>query len=226
MHEAEPDELWSRLRNWATRWQLPPPSLSDGWLYLPPSYRTAAVNGAAITRPLFEPPGDDAAARDLETHSGIALPADLRALYAVHGGSYAPLLPYGMCLLPYEAMLTCWEANTALAEEFSRTEPDPEFVASGTHYEWPFHRCWLPVAYSDVSTLVLDFQPGPQGTVGQVLFPVNEIDHVVAATSLTDFLRRWLAALDGGEVRFGPDHGYAVPQDPDSDYTDLFIDVP
>ncbi len=184
------------------------------------------MNGS-ITRPLFEPPGDDAAARALETHSGITLPADLRALYAVHRGSYAPLLPYGMCLLPYEAMLTCWQANTALAEEFSRTELDPEFVESGTHYEWPFHRSWLPVADCDVSMLVLDFAPGPQGTRGQVLLPINEIDHVVVATSLTDFLHKWLVALDEGKVRFDPDYGYAVPPDPASDYTDLFIiDVP
>ncbi|MFG2045729.1 SMI1/KNR4 family protein [Dactylosporangium sp. NPDC048998] len=200
------------------RWRLSPPVLSAGWLCLPPSYRPAVVDGW-VSRPLFEPPGDDAVARVLESESGVTLPMDLRALYAVQGGSYAPLLPYGMSLLPYEAMLTCWRYWAASIAQLQGGTP--QLVDADTHYDWPAIGSWLPVAENDDSSIVLDFQPGPQGTVGQVLLPLDEVDRVVVALSLTDLLHRWLAALDRGDVRFDPNYGYAVPVDPGADYADV-----
>jgi cell wall assembly regulator SMI1 len=216
--DAGPVQLWSRLQDWAARWRLAPPELSADWACLPPAYLASEVGGR-VTRPLFEPPGDAAVARVLESESGVALPADLRALYAVHGGSYAPLLPYGMSLLPYEAMLTCWRYWAAGAEETQGETP--QLAGDGTHYIWPVVRSWLPVAENDDSSIVLDFRPGPRGTAGQVLFPSNEIDRVVVAASLTDLLRRWLAALDRGDARFDARYGYALPAGPGQDYADV-----
>ncbi|MEV6925359.1 SMI1/KNR4 family protein [Dactylosporangium sp. NPDC051485] len=126
---------------------------------------------------------------------------------------------WGMSLLPYEAMLTCWRYWAVSAAEFQgRT---PQLADAGTHYDWPAIRSWLPVAENDDSSIVLDFQPGPGGTVGQVLFPLDEVNRVVVASSLTDFLRRWLAALDRGDVRFDADYGYALPVDPSREYADV-----
>lgn len=218
MDDAGPVELWARLADWAVRWRLPAPALSAGWLCLPASYESAVVDGW-ITRPLFEPPGDEAVARVLESESGVTLPTDLRALYAVHGGSYAPLLPLGMCVLPYEAMLSCWRYWAAAGEELQ--DGIPQLADARTHYDWPPIRRWLPVAENDDSSIVLDFRPGPRGRIGQVLFPLDEVNRVVVASSLTDLLRRWLAALDRGVVRFDPGYGYAVPTDPNRDYADI-----
>ncbi|MFC4036958.1 SMI1/KNR4 family protein [Dactylosporangium siamense] len=211
MDDADPVELWSRLRVWASRWELPPPVLSAGWLCLPPGYRAAAVDGW-IVRPLFEPPGDDDAARVLEERTGLRVPADLRALYAVHGGSYAPLLPNGMSLLPYEAMLTAWQYWATLTSQHPGWTP--ELAGDGTHYQWSVPWSWLPVAENDDGIMVLDSAPGPRGTAGQVLFPTDRVERVVVASSVTDLLCRWLAALDSGEVRFDPALGHAVPVDP------------
>jgi cell wall assembly regulator SMI1 len=212
--DAGPVELWSRLRVWASRWELPPPVLSAGWLCLPPGYRAAAVDGWVV-RPLFEPPGDDEAARVLEERTGLTVPADLRALYAVHGGSYAPLLPHGMSLLPYEAMLTTWQYWA------THPGPAPELAGDGTHCRWPVPWSWLPVAGNDDGIMVLDFAPGPRGTAGQVLLPIDRVERVVVAGSVTELLRRWLAALDGGEIRFDPELGYAVPVDPERTCADV-----
>jgi hypothetical protein len=82
--EAGPVELWSRLHDWAVRWQLSPPTLSAGWWCLPASYRAAVVDGW-ITRPLFEPPGDGALDRGdvrFDANYGYAVPTDPIREYA------------------------------------------------------------------------------------------------------------------------------------------------
>ncbi len=213
-----PVEVWSRLEDWARCWRLLPPVLSAGWLCLPSGYQHAIVDGW-VSRPLFEPPGDEAVALVLESESSVTLSMDLRALYAVHGGSYAPLLPFGMSLLPYEAMLTCWRRWAVSVAQLQGGTP--QLSDDGTHYDWPAIRSWLPIAENDDSSIVLDFHPGPRGTVGQVLFPLDEVNRVIVASSVTDLLRRWLAALDRGDVRLDADHGYAVPVDPSREYVDV-----
>lgn len=203
-------ETWHALAAWAERWGVPPPSLSVGWIDLPEAYRALAREGR-IARPLFESPAapEDEAALVAET--GLALPEDLRQLHAVHDGSFAPLLPYGMAILPYAAVLTTWRSLAALADEFD--DGTVEHVPSGTHCDTAYHRRWLPIAAADDLSLLLDFAPGPEGVDGQVLLQVSECSFVVVARSTTDFLDRWLRLLDESVVRFDPDYGYPVPAD-------------
>lgn len=75
-----------------------------------------------IERPMFEPPATGQDPDRLERHIGLRLPYDLRLLYAVHDGSFAPLLPYGMSLLSYEAVTTTWNMFAELADQF-QSEP-------------------------------------------------------------------------------------------------------
>jgi len=214
----EPAALWARLRTWADRWQLPPPQISPGWINLPPSFKPLAKPGSMIERPLFEPPATDQDADRLEHHIGLPLPQDLRELYAVHDGSYAPLLPYGMSLLGYEAITTTWNMFAELADQF---QSEPVLADDGTHYDGVYHRAWLPVAASDDMHMVLDLIPGPAGAYGHALMLVNECDFVLVGRSLRDFLDRWLTALDQGRAVFDADYGYAVPVPDEADYIDF-----
>jgi len=99
--------IWDRLIWWATRWDLPEPRVSAGWIDLPPSFVDLARDGW-IERPLMEPPASATDEAALVQESALALPEDLRALHAIHDGSFAPLLPCGMTLFPYGAMRTTW----------------------------------------------------------------------------------------------------------------------
>jgi cell wall assembly regulator SMI1 len=184
---------------------------------LPPAFAPLAEAGV-IERPVFEPPAADGDALRLERLIGLRLPEGLRELYAVHDGSYAPLLPYGMSLLSYAAIETTWRSFTGLADE---VQFPPVLAGDGAHYEWVHHPAWLPVATSDDLHVVLDLTPGPRGTYGQALMLVNECDYVLIGRSIVDFLRRWLAALDDGKARFDPNYGYAVPVGDQTDYVDF-----
>jgi cell wall assembly regulator SMI1 len=202
--------IWDRLILWAKRWDLPEPRVSAGWNDLPPSFLALARDGW-IERPLVEPP---ASARDesaLVQESALSLPDDLRALHAIHDGSFAPLLPHGMTLFPYEATRTTWRSLAVLADEFA--DEHATTVGEGTHLACVYHRQWLPIAASDDTNLFLDFAPGPAGTNGQVLLQINECEYAVVGGSTLDFLSRWLRLLDDGRVRFDAQYGYAVPSE-------------
>jgi hypothetical protein len=114
--EGDVQRIWLALEGWAASWKLPEPRLSAGWIDLPATPKPLARDGW-IARPMFEPPASTLAANALERESGISLPGDLRALYAVHNGSFATLLPYGTSLLSFEAMLTIWRSFARLADE-------------------------------------------------------------------------------------------------------------
>lgn len=207
----QPRAIWRRLAAWATLWELPPPRISAGWVDLPRRYAGLARDGW-IQRPMLEPAASAADEVALVDETGLALPHDLRALHDIHDGSFAPLLPQGMTLLPYQAIGTTWRSLVRLVDELPRADDDDDEVAEDqTHLACLFHRRWLPIAASDELNLCLDFVPGPAGTMGQVLMQINEADYAVVAHSTLDFLARWLRLLDAGLVRFDRACGHAVP---------------
>jgi cell wall assembly regulator SMI1 len=198
--------IWRTFGEWAARWQLPAPRVSASWLALPESLRPLA-HGGWIERPMFEPPASAADLAALLMETGLPVPDDLRALYALHGGSFAPLLPFGMTLLPYAAMLTTWRFFATAGGGEDQPPPAPD----GTHLWAAYDRRWLPLAESDSATMFLDFAPGPSGRRGQVLLPSNEAEYTVVAGSTTELIDRWLDLLADGTVRFDPRVGYPVP---------------
>jgi cell wall assembly regulator SMI1 len=202
--------IWRGLAGWAERWTLPAPRVSASWIVLPEAMRPLA-QGGWIERPLLEPPAEPADLAALLAETGLPVPEDLRALYALHDGTFAPVLPFGMTLLPYAAMRTSWRFFATAAGGADEPLPAP----SGTHLAVPYHPRWLPLAEADNAALFLDFAPGPAGRRGQVLFPRDEHDHVVVAGSTTELLERWLDLLDAGAVRFDQTCGYPVPVDGD-----------
>ena len=210
---AEARAIWTELIGWAERWRLPEPRVSAGWIDLPPAFAALARDGWII-RPLVEPPATADDEAQLVRETGIDLPDDLRALYRVHDGSFAQLLPQGMTLLPYAAMLTTWRSLALLADEFNAVPDAPISLADAqTHLGCVYHRRWLPIANADELNLMLDFVPGPKGVAGQVLMQVNECDYVVVSRSISDFLRRWLRLLRDGTARFDATYGYAISVD-------------
>lgn len=200
--------LWRRLSTHALSWGLPAPRVSASWADLPPALAPLAREGW-IERPLLEPPARAADEDALQRETGLALPEDLRALHAVHDGSFAPLLPLGMTLLPYAAMLTTWRSFAALAEQFSGNAPT--LSPDGTHLQVAYHRRWLPLATADEGALLLDFAPGPRGSQGQVLLQLDEARYAVVGASTKELLSRWVALLDEGRVRYSAEYGHAVP---------------
>lgn len=198
--------LWADLLRWAKAWQLPLPRISAGWRDLPSAWAPLAQDGW-IERPILEPPAGDGDEAALIGATGLPVPDDLRTLYSVHEGTFAPVLPLGMGLLPFATMLTTWRSLVALAD---RSKNQNRYVAGQTHLLAFFNRQWLPIATEDRVRLFLDFAPGPRGHLGQVILQEHGQEGEVVAASTTDFLERWLLLLSEGHARFDSEYGCAM----------------
>ena len=153
--------------------------------------------------------GLDAAERDL----GLALPADVRAAYAVHDGQRgdAPGLVVGLRLLPLSDAVAEWRKWRDVME----TTPDlaalgVEADSAGAVRAETANPRWVPIADDGAGNHVaVDLDPGPAGTLGQLItFGADEPSRHVVAPSLAAFFE-WLAEAyasgqvvrEGGEVR-------------------------
>jgi cell wall assembly regulator SMI1 len=78
----------------------------------------------------------------------------------------------------------------------------------------------VPIAGRDGYYLFLDFDPGPNGTIGQVIFLINECDLVVLASSFKNFLNSYNdhiknKTLQIREISNGQDSNYRLTNDSD-----------
>ena len=104
------------LAGWAKRWELSAPRLSAGWIDMPDAYKPLIRDGR-VERPILEPPANAADEAAVVAATGGALPDDLRALHAVHDGTFAPRLPSGMSMAPYATTPTRWRSCPDLGDD-------------------------------------------------------------------------------------------------------------
>lgn len=104
------------LAGWAKRWELSAPRLSAGWIDMPDAYKPLIRDGR-VERPILEPPANAADEAAVVAATGGALPDDLRALHAVHDGTFAPRLPSGMSMAPYATTPTRWRSFPDLGDD-------------------------------------------------------------------------------------------------------------
>jgi len=160
----------------------------------------------------LRPPASACALDALEALVKLPLPQDLRDLYAHHDGQSGEDDP---CFFPFGTMLSTtpmgqiWQAaheNRHIPAQFD------ESYENGRIREVVGHPGWLPLIDSPCAseTIVLDFIPGPNGTLGQILYPVNECELIVIGKSLGHFCQRWLALLESN----------AIPMDEDGNLED------
>ena len=156
----------------------------------------------------FNPPASDAALDALEQTVGIALPRAYRQLYSWHDGETDDCHGhiYGLPIIPLEWVEAEWKAWRQVEADFGG---DRYKIPGGS---WPegavdpayLNEKWLPLTIDGSGNSIgLDFDPWPNGTVGQViLFGRDEDVKAVLAPSLGRFLE-WIAdLLESGNFRF------------------------
>jgi cell wall assembly regulator SMI1 len=186
----------------------------DWWRRVEDWMRRSHVGGVGAF--CLGPPASATAIDELEALVGFELPADLRALYEVHDGQTddeAPaFLPFGV-LLPVAQIGRLWRV-----EHEGRHLPDAfaETYVGDRIRRVVNHPGWIPLTRSPSASesMILDFVPGPGGTCGQVLSPVDEVSYVVVGTSLGHFCGRYLALLEGDQVDIeSDDDGWVLEVD-------------
>lgn len=142
----------------------------------------------------------DEAVADLEARLGVSLPEALRASLKLHDGldRSAHMFLHGGDLCSTEALLIRWRSMTGMQHDGSfdgfeiDAEPDPEIRDD----VW-WRDGWLPVVTRDGDFLVLDLDPAPTGTLGQV-FSHDRLDGPgrLAAPDFASWLQLWAEALE------------------------------
>jgi cell wall assembly regulator SMI1/ankyrin repeat protein len=152
----------------------------------------------------------DAQLQEVETATGLKLPADFVAAYTIHNGNQdgpddlsPPPEPSkaGYFLLATEDIVAEWRSWKQLLDggEFAGRQSGPD---RGIRDAW-WHFGWLPFALNGGGdSYCLDLAPTPDGKVGQVITMSHE---TAERKLLTPSFAQWLAdlaeSLEGGELK-------------------------
>lgn len=160
----------------------------------------------------FNPPAADDQIAAFEDLIGLKLTRAHRQLYAWHNGENNDRWGhiFGLPLLPLEVAAAQWVAWNKVLSEFDGNR----YMLPGSG--WPkgavdpayINPRWVPLTHDGSGNHIgLDFDPWPDGRVGQViLFGRDEDVKVVLAESLGKFLK-WIAdLLASGNFRLGRGH--------------------
>jgi cell wall assembly regulator SMI1 len=182
-------------------------------------------------RYVFNPPATDAELNGFERLVDVKFPRAYRQLYLWHDGENDDRWGhiYGLPLLPLKQAAIQWRSWIDVLAGFN-----------GNRYEipggaWPadtvdpayINPRWIPLTHDGSGNHIgLDFDPWPNGRVGQViLFGRDEDVKAVIADSLGHFLE-WIAGLlEGGNFRLESDADERVLRqfqlkDPPKDFAD------
>ena len=140
----------------------------------------------------------------LETKIGVELPNSLRKFYQWRDGQQSELEAgffYGLEWLSLEGIYLEWKTWSELFDEgFAEMEGEWESFHRGKIKEVYINKQWIPFASDGGGNhLAIDLDPGPQGTVGQIInFGSDEDTKYVLAEDFESFLSWFITQLESG----------------------------
>jgi len=145
----------------------------------------------------------------LEGEIGVELPESFKAFYAIHNGQRAKDyigLFYNISLLPLADIPTQWNVWSDIMEDYGPEGMEENFDQCQTSLmpdkvkAMYANRKWIPFAVIwDSNYLGLDFDPGPEGRLGQVInFGREEEQKAVLANSFEEFIEDFIEELESG----------------------------
>lgn len=150
----------------------------------------------------FQPPVGDEPWNRLQSTTGLDLPAEVEAFYRIHNGQRTgiPGVIFGIELLSAERMIENWQswqevANDGLNEDLADSmSSDPPEAIKPLY----LNLRWLPLTHDQGGNHIgLDFDPGPQGTSGQVIiFGRDEDEKKLVAKTFGQFIDLWIQELE------------------------------
>jgi cell wall assembly regulator SMI1 len=155
-------------------------------------------------------PADVKHLRKLERKLGAKLPRDLRASLACHDGMHGTLVRLfnDERLLSVSQMQQRWDAHLARMDAPEWAEPCPLTRDRKIKNDRFWSPSWLPLTESGQDGFVVDLDPAPRGTVGQVFYFHASASRPrgVVASSVAGFLgkiatllsRKRFSVEDGG----------------------------
>lgn len=167
---------------------------------------TAALAAAGFDpRDTLRPPADPAAVAAAQEHCGVAFPDELVALYALADGQGPdptdPQLLPGHRFLPVADALDDWVRWNDVVGDPGTEGYDPGSVTvregDGIRREYWWRGWWPLGADGGGNVLVVDTDPAPGGTVGQIVVAGRDEDE---RRSPAPGLAAWMRALAAADL--------------------------
>lgn len=161
-------------------------------------------------------PADPADFAKLEQRIKQTLPADFKASYLIHNGSKADAGPLiGLPLLSLAEIGRVWKGWADIGDDDDLIEDlneECESYPEGAIKLLYANRNWLPFAGDSQNHVAIDFDPGPNGKVGQIINCGRDdmLRHVIADT-FEEFLAFVAQQFANGRVTVDPDEGTESP---------------
>ena len=182
---------------------------------------------APMTHAVLNPGAEDTDLDAFETELGLTLPGDFRMLYRWHDGQTESVLTaepgvFGLTFLPLERVREQWRGlRDTLSDDpqvnAEVAQLDEQFSYPAGHIREVFIDTGrVPFCSTDDWNAVgIDLNPGPLGTVGQVItFGQDEHRKYVLAGSLGEFIGEYVRRLEQGRVRVYQPDGDRFPDEP------------
>jgi cell wall assembly regulator SMI1 len=157
--------------------------------------------------PILNPPATSVEIAKVEDIIGHNLPDDVRATYRLGNGE-AKLLGRegveatagifsGEEFLSIQEMIEQWIEHKKLLDDVYQEDNINDtvnmIIPAGTVKKNHFNRNWIPIAGKDSGHIAIDFDPGPEGVKGQVIYHDIDISaYYQLSTSFTQFCERLL----------------------------------
>ena len=143
---------------------------------------------------LFAPPATDDDLSQLSSVTGLALPDEVEAFYRLHNGQ-RPGIPgvlFGIELLSLDRVVENWRNWESVAEDGLNEDLADSMSSNPSGFIKPLYvnLRWLPLTHTQGGNHIgLDFDPGPNGVVGQVItFGRDEDEKKLIAATFRDFV--------------------------------------
>jgi cell wall assembly regulator SMI1 len=168
------------------------------------------------------PPATDVEVHEFQTAVDVQLPHDVMWLYK-QGNGETTNVPFGCGMMFGERLLSLGEAKQFVADwqgvrQSIGDTPNEQEGAYATPAETIkceyINARWIPLSDVNGNHIAVDLDPGPKGTVGQIIScGRDEVNKVQYGISLTEFIRSMLQKIAADNVEILQESGFNLGTD-------------
>lgn len=183
-----------------------------------------AKNPCADGELTLNPPATDADFDALEKLLGYAVPAEFKELYQIANGEASmgwlmgeEWLSIEHIMDEYRVWLELYEDKTFMEDDGTDFGCEPKSEAIKADFWW--NPCWISLSANGMGdSLMIDLDPAPSGTVGQILQMWHDDGaRELKAHSLRELLEKYAKDLETDNYVLHPDYGLILKADLDDD---------
>jgi len=155
----------------------------------------------------LNPPASAELIAHYENSSGCLIPELLKELYSQFNGQAGDCengIFYEFALYPLELALDAFQVESIPENEEELEEVGDVVDAEGKVKQYWSHKKWIPFAFDYCGNdLSLDFDPGSNGTIGQVIGNGSDVENSVLSSGYRSFIEWHVKKIVSGDYYIG-----------------------